>query len=59
VVKKPTKKQVSLCKGLRQLGFTQGNQMKLYGDNLSCSVNQSPWETTWFLWPQSRTSQGG
>jgi hypothetical protein len=32
VVKKPTKKQVSLCKGLRQLGFTQGNQMKLYAE---------------------------
>jgi len=26
-----TKKQVSLCEGLRRLGFTQDNQMKLYG----------------------------
>ena len=27
-----TKQQVSLCTRLKQLGFTQGNQMKLYGE---------------------------
>jgi hypothetical protein len=26
-----TAKQLSLCKRLKQVGFTQGNQMKLYG----------------------------
>ena len=27
-----TKQQVSLCTRLKQLGFTKGNQMKLYGE---------------------------
>lgn len=27
-----TEKQVSLCTRLKRLGFTQGNQMKLYGE---------------------------
>jgi hypothetical protein len=27
-----TKQQASLCTRLKQLGFTQGNQMKLYGE---------------------------
>ena len=26
-----TEKQLSLCTRLKQVGFTQGNQMKLYG----------------------------
>ena len=27
-----TKNQESLCTGLKRVGFTQGNQMKLYGE---------------------------
>jgi hypothetical protein len=27
-----TEKQISLCTSLKRLGFTQGNQMKLYGE---------------------------
>jgi hypothetical protein len=27
-----TRQQVSLCTRLKQLGFTQGNRMKLYGE---------------------------
>jgi hypothetical protein len=29
-----TDKQVSLCARLKRLGFTQGNQIKLYGEEL-------------------------
>jgi hypothetical protein len=28
-----TNKQISLCTRLKQMGFTQGNQMKMYGED--------------------------
>ena len=51
-------KQISLSARLKGLGFTKGNQMKLYGEVFELMGNQSSSRITLFLWTQPSENRG-